>query len=176
MLFRELIDAAEYRRSVVPAKWPLIASLVCGGALILTSCGLATQQNHEYPATIAVFHYRGLPEGISAPLPIPANPPDQAEWTDGQIAIVAWGSSGCPSLPTAMTVTSVDSVVIAMMMVADAPAGQACPADLSPTTSLVLIPGTVDAALPVKLTIVDGADGATLTLQPSAESHVSSPK
>jgi len=64
MLCRELIDAAEYRRSVVPAKWPLIASLVCGGALILTSCGLATQQNHEYPATIAVFHYRGLPEGF----------------------------------------------------------------------------------------------------------------
>jgi hypothetical protein len=148
------------RRSALCA----VASAICIG-VFMTGCGSVEQQIGASSSTVAIQHYRGLPAGISAPLPIPANPVDQAEWTGiGQFAIVTWGSSGCPRLPAAVKIGSPDMVVVTITAGDYSLVNQGCPADLSPTTSLLAMPSAADTDQPLELLIVDGIFSTTVTL------------
>jgi hypothetical protein len=81
------------------------------------------------------------------------------------VDVVTWGSSGCPRLPTRLDVIGRNAISITMSNGAP-PAFASCPADSAPTTSIIRIPGTVDAGGQISVTTVDGVYGTTVVLPP----------
>jgi hypothetical protein len=79
--------------------------------------------------------------------------------------VVAWGSSGCPRLPTKVDVTEDNTIEVTMAHLAPPPS-VTCPMDLTPTTSVLLVPGGVNIVGQVKVRIVDGELSATVSLPP----------
>lgn len=105
-----------------------------------------------------VRYFKGLPRGVSVP------PEDQRTehpkpWAAraGQrtIYVMTWGSGSCPKLPSAVTATAPDRLIILTHMLTSGRRA-ICTADLAVTTSLVRLPAEIDAsrALVVR---VDGA-------------------
>jgi hypothetical protein len=93
-------------------------------------------------------------------------PLDTAVWTArDQIAVVAWGSSGCPRLPTHLDVADKDTIDVTMTVVMPPP-GVSCPADLNPTTSILLVPRGINIAQQVDVRIRDGNFSSTVSLPP----------
>ena len=82
----------------------------------------------------------------------------------GRMAIVTWGSSGCPGLPDRLDVPTSSQLTVTVK--ADLPAMASCPADLAPTTSVIQVPSTLSRTGQVSVTIVDGSYGATVSLAP----------
>ena len=80
------------------------------------------------------------------------------------MAIVTWGSSGCPGLPDRLDVPTSSQLTVTVK--ADLPAMASCPADLAPTTSVIQVPSTLSRTGQVSVTIVDGSYGATVSLAP----------
>jgi hypothetical protein len=106
-----------------------------------------------------VRHYLGLPPGVA----LPARARDTAEWVAGaQMAVLTWGSSGCPSL---LKVSGSSALTVTVTM--EVPSnGANCPADLAATTSVIRVPIALDVSPHVSITIVDGNYGTTVTLLP----------
>gem|GEM_PF-2123789 len=77
--------------------------------------------------------------------------------------MVTWGSSGCPRLPTRLDAIGRNALSITLSNGAP-PGGTSCTTDAAPTTSIIRIPGTVDAAGQIAVTTVDGFYGTTVVL------------
>ncbi|MBO0812068.1 MAG: hypothetical protein J2P23_08465 [Microlunatus sp.] len=94
-----------------------------------------------------VRYFKGLPRGVSIrpedrrtdhPKPWAARAGRRTIW------VMTWGSGSCPELPSAVTATAPDRLVIQTHILA---AGRhaICTADLVVTTSLVRLPAEIDA-------------------------------
>jgi hypothetical protein len=91
-------------------------------------------------------------------------PPDRAMWLGrGQLAVVTWGSSGCPGLPDRLDVPSPDQLTVTVQQ---NPPDGSCTADLAATTSVVKVPATLVLGAPVTVTIVDRPYGSVIPLSP----------
>ncbi|MFI5287375.1 MAG: hypothetical protein ACHQ4F_13780 [Candidatus Dormibacteria bacterium] len=134
-------------------------SVLAGAVVILVvgACGA------EASPPWLVRHYLGLPPGVTLS---PQRVRDNALWlTAGQMAVLTWGSSGCPGLPSRLKVTGGNALTV--MVTADVPPdGASCPADLAATASVIQVPTALDVSEQVNVTIVDGSFGATVPLPP----------
>lgn len=91
----------------------------------------------------------GLPE---APVPVPEFGPS-AGWVDSSVvAVLTWGSSGCP--PVVETVTAADGDVV--IGFATPPADQVCTMDMAPRVTLAEVGGVAAADGPVQLVLSGG--------------------
>ena len=91
-------------------------------------------------------------------------PPDRAMWVGrGQLAMVTWGSSGCPGLPDRLDVASNNQLTVTVQQ--NPPSGP-CTADLAATTSVIKVPAALDLAAQVTVTIEDRPYGAVIPLSP----------
>jgi len=140
---------------------------MCACVLTMTACGQGAVGTTAPDIPVSVTQFGGLPSGIATPSLIPPTPTDLVEWHgDDQLAVVTYGSSGCPRLVTAVSVSSPTSLIVTVGGAPSPPAGSSCSADLAPTTSVTTVPTGVDVKGPVKVTIADGAFGTTVTLAP----------
>jgi hypothetical protein len=128
----------------------------CGGVHNGTASGSPVDR-------LVLRHYLGSPRGAH----IVAGP-DIAVWnTSGEIAVVAWGSSGCPRL--AIRVDSAENNTIEVTTREYLPDPSAlCPTDLTPTTTIIALPPGINASRPVITKIVDGDFSATVSLPPTS--------
>jgi hypothetical protein len=128
----------------------------CGGVHNGTASGSPVSR-------LALRHYLGSPPGAK----IVAGPDTAVSNTSGQIAVVAWGSSGCPRL--AIRVDSAENNTIEVTMREYVPDASAlCPADLTPTTTIIAVPAGINASRRVITKIVDGDFSATVSLPPTS--------
>jgi hypothetical protein len=138
---------------------PRLFSVLAGTILIVVvgACGA------EASPPWLVRHYLGLPPGVTLS---PERDRDNAVWaTAGQMAVLTWGSSGCPGLPSRLKVSGSNALTVTVT--ADLPPdGATCPADMAATTSVIQVPTALDVSEPVNVRIVDGSDGATVPLPP----------
>jgi hypothetical protein len=79
------------------------------------------------------------------------------------MAVVTWGSTGCPDLPTQLAAPATNRLTVTAKPYD--PSGASCVTDLGPTTSVIRIPSTVSSTEDVTVTIID-AYGATVSLPP----------
>lgn len=143
---------------------PRFLSVLAGTVLIIVAgaCGAETS-----PPWL-VRHYLGLPPGVTLS---PERVRDNALWvTAGQMAVLTWGSSGCPGLPSELKVSGNDALTVTVTTDLP-PDGAACPADLAATTTIIQVPTALDASEQVNVTIVDGSYGATVPLPPRPVSN-----
>jgi hypothetical protein len=80
------------------------------------------------------------------------------------MAVVTWGSSGCPLLPDRLDEVGGNALTVTVK--ADIPGMGACTTDAAPTTSVIEVPAALDLSAQVTVTIIDGIDGATVSLAP----------
>jgi hypothetical protein len=122
--------------------------------LFVVSCGA-----QGLPSWL-VRHYLGAPSGVST-----LKAQDGAVWmTSGEIAVVTWGSSGCPDLPTRLAVPAGNRLNVTAELYD--PSHVSCSADLTPTTSVIKVPAALSLTEDVTVTIVDVSYGATVSLPP----------
>ena len=116
------------------------------------------------PRSIAVAQVRGGPPGAGEPVTIDDAPVVAAIDDRGRLALTLWGSSSCPTVPTAFEVIGRHEVAVTL---SDDYPGM-CTADYGPTTSFVALdPAAVDVTsdLLVRLSGVDGLP-PTVTARP----------
>lgn len=81
------------------------------------------------------------------------------------MAVLTWGSSGCPGLPSRLKVSGSNELTVTVTM--EVPSdGASCPADLAATTGVIRVPTALDVNAYVNVTVVDGNYGTTVTLPP----------
>jgi hypothetical protein len=141
-----------------------------GAMLLLMGAGCSSQHGgvgDSSPSSELVRHYPGAPPGAKmVPSASGLGILDTAVWAAaGQLAIVAWGSSGCPRLAARLAVVGTNTLLVTMSSAAP-PSRVTCTADLAPTTSVLRVPKAIDGAQPVIVQIVDGPYGATVTVTP----------
>jgi hypothetical protein len=83
------------------------------------------------------------------------------------MAVVTWGSSGCPGLPVRLDIPA--SHLLTVTVKSSTPSFSTCPADLAATTSIIEVPSTLNVSDDVTITIIDGSYGATVSLPPRAD-------
>lgn len=124
-------------------------------ALVVVACGQAAPA----PPPWLVSHQLGLAQGAS---PVGGGPDALRDTavraTQDRIAVVSWGSSGCPRLPMRLVAGPGNTISITMSNGAPPPFSS-CTADMAPTTSIVQLPAGVDDAQQLRVTIVDGTNG-----------------
>jgi hypothetical protein len=86
-----------------------------------------------------------------------------------QIAIVTWGSSGCPRLPMQLNEPA-NNVIVVTLSSGIPSGGGACITDLGPTTSLVRLPSRVEQTQPLTVTLIDAGDVLNFVLAPRPRS------
>lgn len=137
-------------------------------ALALTGCsGAPGHPNRRVPLSPAVIsHFHGVPGAAILRECVRAGPV-----ADIALPCIAWagahtldvmtlGSGSCPTIPTSLAVQPPNMIVIRT--------GDAYPprtirtADLSPTTSVLRIPATIDSSKAVQVQV----DGATVPIPP----------
>jgi hypothetical protein len=107
-----------------------------------------------------VRYYLGAPSGVST-----LKAQDGAVWwSTDEIAMVTWGSSGCPDLPTRLAVPAGNRLTVTAQLYD--PSHASCSADLAPTTSIIKVPAALTRTEDVTVTIVDVYYGATVSLPP----------
>jgi hypothetical protein len=162
---RSLRDDRAVRRSGSRRR----AVLAGAAALLVAACGSIHYGavSNSSPSGYVLRHYQGAPPDAEAvPGPSGLGPLDASVWAGtSEIAVVAWGSSGCPRLPTSVDVTGNNTIEITMSEVAPSP-GVTCTADAKPTTSILSIPADINAAQEVSVRIRDGDFSATVSLPP----------
>lgn len=62
-------------------------------------------------------------------------------WSNARLAVVTFGSSSCPPIPTSISAPSADRIVIEFSPSPNTP----CSADLAPTTHQFDLPSNIDA-------------------------------
>jgi len=160
--------------AVEPVGWDsvrLAAVLVMtvAVAILAAACGstrLSSPPSTPAPSSIALTHYPGFPPGTETAAN--GRPPDSVFWAaEGQIAIVTWGSSGCPGLPTHLQANIAQNAVSVTITEWIPDPTAACTTGLAPTTSVLQLPASLDLEVPLIVKIVDGSYGSTVTLSPS---------
>ena len=131
--------------------------------LVVVSCGETTAGGAGRPSWL-LSHHLGQPQGVTT-FGLPGRGVRDAVLRSAasQIEVVSWGSSGCPRLPVGL-VASAPAKLSVTMSDGAAPAGASCPADLTPTTSVIQIPGTVDLVQTINVTVIDGFYGESVAL------------
>jgi hypothetical protein len=135
---------------------PRFQALIAGAVLMLfvAGCGAA-----NLPSWL-LRHYLGAPSAVST-----LKAQDGAVWMpSGEIAVVTWGSSGCPDLPTRLAVPTRNRLDVTAEPYD--PSHASCPADLAPTTSIIKVPAALSLTEDVTVTIIDVTYGATVSLPP----------
>jgi hypothetical protein len=135
-----------------------ISSLVAGTVVMLVvgACGA------ESAPPWVVRHYLGVPPGVTTGLGHGVVRDDAVWATAGRMAVVTFGSSGCPGLPERLDVPRSNLLTVTVK----APDSGPCTADLAPTTSVIEVPKALDVTQGVTVTIIDGTYGATVALPP----------
>jgi hypothetical protein len=100
-------------------------------AMLLTGCAVTS---------VAVETTQGLPERHIAGDNL-FNGVPLAMWVGGGLAVVTFGSSSCPPVPTSIAAPDAEHVVIEFAASPDTP----CSADLAPTTHQFDLPSGVSA-------------------------------
>ncbi len=148
--------AATTRRVFHSTHMGLRATALILGAIlgcIVAGCGAP-----PLPSWL-VRYYNGIPPAASA-----GKPRDDALWTtSGEMAVITWGSTGCPDLPTQLAVPASNRLTVTAKPYD--PSGAACIADDGPTTSVIKVPSALSSTEDVTVTIVDDY-GATVSLPP----------
>ncbi len=130
-----------------------LSSLLVGATLLLLVSACGTESVPPW----LVRHYLGVPPGVSDTFR------DDVVWTSaGRMAVVTYGSSGCPKLPVRLDVLASDRLNLTVEALSSGP----CTADLAATTSVIEVPKTLDVILGVTVTVLDGRYGATVSLPP----------
>jgi hypothetical protein len=94
----------------------------------------------------------------------PGLPPPEAAWDGPHLMyITAWGSSGCPELPTSVQVTGSNELTVTTH-VDNLSHSDACAANLVADTSTIRVPRGINPTRPVAVKI----DGTTITLDPAS--------
>jgi hypothetical protein len=116
------------------------------------------------PGPAVVTYHEGLPPGQTASLgSAPGLPPPLATWRGPHLMyITAWGSSGCPQLPTSVHLATPDQLTVTTGVFNNTPGSDACADDLVPDTSTIKVPNGLDTTKPVVVRI----DHTTVTLAP----------
>jgi hypothetical protein len=161
--FWKLDDSHEVTSGCVPLfrGWGVLASVA---VLLMTGCGPGSSS----PApNVVLRHYLGSPPGVGIMAgPGGRGPLDAAVWADGdQIAVVTWGSSGCPRLPNRVNVAQKNTIEVTIGEL-HPPPGVACPMDSTPTTSIIAVPQGINPAQQVDVRFVDVDTGTTVSLPP----------
>jgi hypothetical protein len=112
---------------------------VAGAAVLLTACSAS------HPPSVSsavVSHFDGLPTGVTSPRN------DQGEWVapagPGLLYVITGGRGRCPRLPSSVTASGADRVVIKTAVVHEG--GADCTITGGGlTTSVVRLPAQVDA-------------------------------
>jgi hypothetical protein len=139
------------------SRWSGVASataLVSAiSALPLTACSSSPKLPHE-----VITYSKGVPPGIT-PATSPPMVPSVGWAPSGRISVVTMGSSSCPNLPATVDAEGPHHLIIKTKQHAT---GQACTADLGPTTSTVALPSGIDPSRPLRVEV----DGTVRTLVP----------
>jgi hypothetical protein len=103
-------------------------------ALIMTGCSAA--------GSIATETVRGVAPGITLSADEGLGEVPVAVWTDDRatLTVITWGSSGCPGVPTALTVSTPETLDLRFAPPTDA----ACTADFAPTSHVFATPAGVE--------------------------------
>jgi hypothetical protein len=139
------------------SRWSRVAraaALVSAiSVLPLTACSSGPKLPHE-----VITYSKGVPPGIT-PVTSPPTAPSIGWAPDGRIYVVTMGSSSCPNLPAIVDADGPHHLIIKTKQHAT---GQACTADLGPTTSTIALPSGIDPSLPLHVEV----DGTVRTLVP----------
>ncbi len=121
--------------------------MACGGmaAVLLGLAGCSGPGPNTAPR---VTHSLGYPRGVSLQ---PAQGAERVGWENAhQLAVVTYGSSGCPLLPVSVGAAgNLVVIIVGATVSADSP----CLADNAASTSLVPVPKTIDVSQPVVVVI-----------------------
>ena len=135
-------------------------SFVLAGVLLVLAvagCGAPT-----LPPWL-VRYYPGIPAGVTT---VKANA--TAVWmTSSEMAVVDWGSSGRPNLPTKLAVPASDHLTVTTTLYN--PTSSSCTADAAPTTSIIKVPAALSHTEDVTVPILDGIESGTVSLPPRAD-------
>ena len=103
-------------------------------ALVLTGCAGG--------GSIATKTVRGVAPGITLSETEGFGEQPVAVWTEDRatLTVITWGSSGCPGIPTALTMPSPETLDLRFAP----PTDQACTADFAPTSHVFNTPNGVD--------------------------------
>lgn len=142
---------------------------VCGIAA-LAACGSTStgprEPLHVAPAVVTHFHdvpgaavLRGcLTSGRRYTSPIRC-----AAWAGPHILdVLTLGSGTCPSIPTSVVAYPPNLIVVKIVISDLYPPRTICTADISPTTSVLHVPASIDSSRPVQVQ----NDGATIQVLP----------
>jgi hypothetical protein len=124
--------------------------------LVVGACGA------ESAPPWVVRYYLGVPPGVTTGLGYGVVRDDAVWATAGRMAVVTFGSSGCPGLPERLDVPRSNLLTVTVK----APDSGPCTADLAPTTSVIEVPKALDVTQGVTVTIIDGSYGGTVALPP----------
>jgi len=138
------------RSSRVASTAALVSAI---SVLLLTACSRGPKLPHE-----VITYFKGVPPGIT-PATSPPTAPSVGWAPGGRIYVVTMGSSSCPNLPATVHADSPHHLIIKTKQLAT---GQACTADLGPTTSTVALPSGIDPSLQLRVEV----DGSVRTLVP----------
>lgn len=128
--------------------------------LTITGCSSATSSPASPSPSAAITHFHGYPATVSFG---PGPTGDVVVW-DGprELAVVTWGSSGCPMLPLRVQVAPGNTVT--MTLGRTVPSGSLCINDMAATTSLVPLPAGINSSKPVVVTVSGDNQRTTVTL------------
>ena len=146
---------------LVLVGWTVLAVIATS---FVVGCGSVPSSASASPMALA--HHPGQPAGAKlVRAPSGLGWMDTAIWGDQHsIAVVTWGSSGCPRYASRADAQSPNAINV--QITGDRPpSGVSCTADLSPTTSVVPVPSSINLNDPVTVVIVDGEFGTTVVLQ-----------
>lgn len=125
--------------------------------LAVTGCGAPS-----LPSWL-VRYYPGIPAGVTT-----VKAKATAVWvTSSEMAVVDWGSSGCPNLPSKLAVPASDQLAVTTTLYN--PSSATCTADAAPTTSIIKVPAALSLTENVTVTILDGILSGTVSLPPRAD-------
>jgi hypothetical protein len=141
-------------------RWLCLALL---GAWALAACGSTATTPSWF-----VRDYLGLPAGLAPYVP-GTQLTDTVVWgTPGEMAVVTYGSSGCPKLPIRLDTPATSAITLTLSS-GDPENGSTCTTDYAPTTSLIVAPATVDEGQQVTVTILDNGTRTAVVLPPRDE-------
>lgn len=144
------VEIALWRADAV-VSFALLAVLL---APVLTACS---------PTSIGTDETRAVPAGAVQASAPDGDPRFAASWAGrDRITVTTWGSSSCPTGPVRIERTGPQEVEVEVRATGDE---DDCTADLSPTTSTVVLPEGVDDGAPLAVLVDDGGEtGTRLTL------------
>lgn len=117
--------------------------MIVAAALTGVAASGAACSTHSQVSPAVVNHFKGLPAGCAGASS--QTPRACSAWRDAHsIYVITWGSDSCPTIPTSVDATSARKVVIRTVEHDFIEGDNSCTDDLTPSTSVVRLPSTID--------------------------------